>query len=146
MISVFTVSCAIPQPKKTLDVTPYLSQEERAVVNNVIFETQRVLNTLGNLKESNALDYVVKLDLPGWNVEKREQKVFVFTERKLIAYKDFSLPPTCIKQIDAAEVNVCHMKISQTLKKLAEAYGCKVKTYSTNVDGLKERVEVICGY
>ncbi len=132
--------------RSTLNVEPYLTDREREILNNITFEVQKVLDTIDSLRSSGALAYVTKLDIPGWKVEKKEEKVLFLTENKFIAYKDYTLPDSCIKNIGGAEVNVCHMKLSQTLKKLGEAYNCDVEVYSTHLQGLKERVKVICSY
>jgi len=148
LLSVITLSgCGITstsQPK--LDINPYLTPKEREVVNDITFEVQKVLDTIDGFKNSKALDFVTKLTIPGWNIEKREEKILFLTQKKFITYKDFSLPPTCIKNIGGAEVNVCHMKLSVNLSRLGEAFGCEVKTYSGNWEGLKERIKIICSY
>ena len=142
------LGCGLPQSssKSSLDVTPYLSPRERDVVNKITFEVQKVLDILKDFKSSKALDFVTKLTVPGWQIEKRDEKILFLNQKKFIAYKDFSLPPTCIKNIGGAEVNVCHMKLLANLSRLGKAFGCEVKTYSTNLEGLKERVKIICSY
>lgn len=139
-------SCGIPGQKSSLDVNPYLSKKEREAINSITFEVQKVLDTIDGFRSSNALDYVEKLDIPGWKTEKREEKIFFLVQKEFVAIKDYNLPESCVKQIGSAEVNVCHLKLTETLRKLAEAYNCEVKTYSTHLEGLKERVEIICTY
>jgi len=142
------LGCGLPQSssKPSLDVSPYMSAREREAVDEITFEVQKVLDTLDEFKSSKALDFVTKLTIPGWHIEKREEKILFLTQKKFITYKDFSLPPTCIKNIGGAEVNVCHIKLSVNLSRLGEAFGCDVKTYSGNLEGLKERVKIICSY
>ena len=139
-------SCALPGQRSSLDVNPYLSDKEREVINRITFEVQKVLDTIDGFRSSHALDYVVKLDIPGWKTEKREEKIFFLTQKEFVAIKDYNLPESCVKEIGSAEVNVCHLKLTETLRKLAEAYNCDVKTYSTHLEGLRERVEIICTY
>ena len=145
-VSLLNACAPIQSKSSTLNVEPYLTDREREVLNNITFEVQKVLDTIDSLRSSGALDYVTKLDIPGWKVEKKEERVLFLTQKKFIAYKDYTLPESCIKNIGGAELNVCHMKLSQTLKKLGEAYNCDVETYSTHLQGLKERVKVICPY
>lgn len=144
---ILLTACALPQGNKpTIDVNPYLTDREREAINEITFEVQKVLDTVDGFRSSHALDYVTKIDVPGWRVEKKEEKIAFFTQKKFIAYKEYDLPASCIKEIGDAEVNVCHMKLSQTLKKLGEAYNCEVKTYALHLDRLREKVEVVCSY
>lgn len=115
-------------------------------MDRITFEVQKVLDTLASFRSSNALDFITKLDIPGWKIEKKREKILFFYKKIFIAYKEFKLPYSCIKEINRAEVNVCHLKLTQTLKRLADAYGCEVKTYTLQFNGLRERIEVICPY
>ena len=145
---IFLTGCSLPQSssKPKLDVTPYLSTREREIINEITFEVQKVLDTIDDFRNSKTLDFVTKLSIPGWQVEKREEKLLFLTRKKFIAYKDFTLPESCIKNIGGAEVNVCHMKLSVNLSRLGEAFGCDVETYSMRLDNLKERVKIVCSY
>jgi hypothetical protein len=145
---VFLTSCGLPQSSSnpSMDVTSYMSDREREVVNNITFEVQKVLDTIDDFRNSKALDFVTKLSIPGWKVEKKEEKILFLTRKKFIAYKDFTLPTSCIKNVGGAKVNVCHMKLSVNLSRLGEAFGCDVKSYSVHLDSLKERVKIVCSY
>ncbi len=72
------LGCGLPQSssKPSLDVSPYMSPREREVVNNITFEVQKVLDTLDEFKSSKALDFVTKLTIPGWHIEKGRRKFF----------------------------------------------------------------------
>ena len=145
--AILLTACALPQGNKpSMDVNPYLTEREREVINEITFEVQKVLDTIDGFRSSRALDYVTKIDIPGWRVEKREEKIAFLTQKKFIAYKEFTLPSSCVKEIGNAEVNVCHMKLSQSLKKLGEAYNCEVKASALHLDRLREKVEVVCTY
>lgn len=148
LLSINTVSCVSPgvQKEPTLNVTPYLSPKEEKLLDKITFEVQKVLDTLDSFRRSNALDFITKLDIPGWKIEKKREKILFIYRKVFIAYKEFKLPDTCIKEINRAEVNVCHLKLTQSLERLADAYGCEVKTYSLQFNGLRERIEVICHY
>ena len=143
---VLLTSCALPGQRSSLDVNPYLTDKEREVINRITFEVQKVLDTIDGFRSSHTLDYVVKIDIPGWSVEKRREKIFFLTQKEFVALKDYTLPESCIKEIGSAEVNICHLKLTETLRKLAKAYNCEVKTYSTHLEDLKERVKIICTY
>ena len=144
--AIAVVSCSLPGQEPKINVTPYLNQKEKAVLNDIVFEVQKVLDTIDNLKKQHALKYVTKLDYPGWVVTHKTEKVVLVKSHKFIASKEFPLPSSCIKNVEGAELNVCHLKLEGTLKKLAEAYDCDVKVYSINLAGLKEKVEIICSY
>jgi hypothetical protein len=144
--AILLTSCSVPNQKPALNVNPYLSERERKVVNDIIFEVQQVLDTLDSLKSSDALPYLTKLNYPGWVVEKKEEKLAFITTHKLIATKEFTLPRSCIKDIGGAELNVCHMKLTENFQRLSKAFDCDVKGSSVYLDTLKERVKIICSY
>jgi len=142
-----TVSCAklgVEEPE--LNVSKYLSEKESERINQIIFEVQKVLDTVDIFRKSHALAYVQKLDIPGWRVYHKKRKFVIFTEQLFIAEKNFSLPNSCIKDINNAQVNVCHLKIEQNVRKLGEAYNCKVKAEPVKGSQLEEKVKISCSY
>ena len=146
VITVVVLSCTLPGQEPKINVAPYLNQREREVLNDIIFEVQKVLDTVDELRKQNALGYVTKLDYPGWVVTHKTEKILFFKGHKFVVSKEYSVPATCIKSVGGAELNVCHLKLDTTLSKLAEAYDCDVKVYSLNLEGLKEKVEISCSY
>ena len=141
------LACQMPgkeEPK--INVTPYLTAKEKKVVNDITFEVQKVLDTINDLRKQNALKYVTKLDYPGWVVSRKTEKVLMLKKHKFVAYKEFPVPQSCIKNIGGAQLNVCHLKLEESLKKLGEAYDCDVKVYSLSLQGLREKVEISCSY
>ena len=146
LFAIAVISCSLPGQEPKINVAPYLNQNEKAVLNDVIFEVQKVLDTIDELRKQKALKYVTKLDYPNWVITRKTEKVLFLTNHKFIASKEFSVPSTCIKSVGGAELNACHIKLETTLKKLAEAYDCDVKVYPLNLEGLKEKVEIICSY
>jgi hypothetical protein len=126
-------------------VAPYLSEKDRDVLNSIIFEVQSVLDTLSTFKESNALGFVEKLDYPGWSIKKKSGHILFLKTHTFVAEKVFKIPNDCIKVVNGAELNVCHIKLVKTLSKLGEAYGCNVKVYQIRYP-LEEKVVISCDY
>jgi len=145
--SILLFSCSMPmKSSESLNVNPYLTNKERQVINKITFEVQQVLDTLDDLKSTGAIKYVTKLNYPGWKLERKEEKIAFFTRHKLIVTKSFDLPQSCIKNINGAELNVCHMKLEENFKRLSEAFDCDVKGSAVFLDRLKERVKIVCSY
>jgi len=146
-IGFLTLSCAkLSGEEPQLNTAKYLTKEESEKINEIIFEIQKVLDTADNFRKEKALAYVQKLDIPGWRVYHRKNKVLFFTERLFVAEKFFDLPQTCIKDIANVQINICHIKIEQSAKKLGEAYSCNVESEAVNSNGLKEKVKISCSY
>jgi hypothetical protein len=144
--SLAITSCAIPSVSQpTLNVNPYLSSSANETVNAITFEVQKVLDTLSSLKESHTLGFVEKLNYPGWTVRKETGHILFLKTHTFIAEKVFDIPKDCIRSIDGAEMNICHIKLVQTLPKLGKAFGCGVKVYQIRYP-LREKVVISCDY
>jgi len=142
----FLVSCYAPnqsnQPMLIVELTP----KEKEVINNIIFETQKVLSTLDDLRNSKALAYVNKLKIPGWIVEHKEERILFFPEKELVTYKYFDIPNSCVKTVEAAEINVCHIKLLRVLTRLGESFECESEVKEIKSYPLREKVEIKCPY
>ncbi len=139
-------SCALPtKSEPTLDVNPYLTPRAREAVSSITFEVQKILDTLSVLKKNNALGFVEKLNYPGWRVKRETGHVLFLKTHTFVAEKYFDIPKECIRSVGGAEMNVCHVKLVQTLPKLGEAFGCRVKVYQIRYP-LREKVVISCDY
>ena len=142
----FLVSCYAPnqsnQPMLIVELTP----KEKEVINNIIFETQKVLSTLDDLRNSKALAYVNKLKIPGWIVEHKEEKILFLPKKEFVTYKYFEIPNTCVKTVENAELNVCHIKLQKSLSRLGESFNCETKAEEVKGYPLREKVEIKCSY
>jgi hypothetical protein len=140
-------SCGVPltNSKPTLNVTPYLSDRDRNVLNDITFEVQKVLDTIDTLRSGGTLTFVNRLNYPGWKVEHKTGHVLFLKSHTFIAEKTFSIPRDCVKNVAGAELNVCHVKLVETLSKLAKAYGCDAKVEEIRYP-LRERVILSCPY
>jgi hypothetical protein len=83
------------------------------------------------------------LDYPGWKIRKKSGHVFFLNTSSVEVEKVFDLPPDCVRSVDRAEMNVCHVKLLQVLPKLGEAFDCEVKLYQIRYP-LREKVVISC--
>ncbi|NPB05188.1 MAG: hypothetical protein GXO08_02275 [Aquificae bacterium] len=147
LLTVAIVSCtAVKSEGPRINAAAYLTPTETEVINSITFEVQKVLDTVDEFRRSGALDYVVGLEVPGWSVRKEEETVFLLKRKKFVAEKTFDLPETCVKEVGAAKLNVCHLKLEQNLKRLGEAFGCAVEAVELRFPDLAEKVKVSCPY
>jgi len=143
----FTASCSVlNNDKPEINASTYLTPSELDKINSITFEVQKVLDIIDDFRSSKALPYVRKLNVPGWFVYHKKEKVAFFTIKKFVAEKFFELPQSCIKNIGGAEVNVCHMKLVQSLEKLGKAYDCNVKAEEIHSEKFGEKVKISCSY
>ena len=143
----FTTSCTVlNNDNPTINAYTYLTPQELDKINAITFEVQKVLDIIDDLRASKALPYVRKIDIPGWFVYHKKEKIAFFTINKFVAEKFFELPQSCIKNIGGAELNVCHMKLVQSLEKLGKAYDCEVKAEAIQSEKFGEKVKISCSY
>jgi hypothetical protein len=131
-----------PQPVIIVELT----LKEKEVINNIVYETQKVLSTIDDLRNSKALSYVTKLKIPGWIVEHKEEKVLFFPRKVFVTYKYFKVPNSCVKTVESAELNVCHIKLRKTLTRLGQTFNCETKVEEIKGYPLQEKVEIRCSY
>ncbi len=129
-----------------INVYAFLNNNEISKINSITFEVQKVLDTIDNFRNIKALDYVQKINVPGWKIYRKTEHIAFIKIKKFIAEKTFKLPGSCIKNIGEAEVNVCHLKLTETLKKMGEAYKCEIKTYPILYPSLAEKIKISCSY
>jgi len=142
----FLVGCYSISSEKQPVLLVELSPKEKQVINDIVYETQKVLSTIDDLKASKTLDYVSKLKIPGWTVEHKEEKILFIPRKIFVAYKYFEVPNSCVKTVESAELNVCHIKLKETLTKLGQAFSCETKVEEIKGYPLQEKVEIRCSY
>ncbi len=145
-LGLLTVACAQLEQKPKINASGYLTDKELERINQITFEVQKVLDIIDNFRETNALAYVVKIDVPGWSVYHKTENIAFFKQHKFIAEKKFEIPSTCVKNIGGAELNLCHIKLEQNLKRLGEAFDCEVKVDEIRYPNLAEKVKISCSY